>query len=138
MVIAVGHNHPLARRRKISMAELCEHQWILSVNEMMLDTPLIGALKAEGLSTPERVVVSGSLQSRFSLLATNRFVTMFPHTLLPFGDFTSRVKVLKLELPRWTMPTMVLRLQERNPGPAAQKALELLLELGKPFQEGEG
>jgi DNA-binding transcriptional LysR family regulator len=135
MVVGVGHEHPLARRRKIGLEELTQQHWILSANELMPDSPLMAKLGAQGLPAPERIVVSGSLQSRLSLLRSGRFVTLFPHTLFPFGDFASRVKVLRIDLPRWTVPTMVLSLKDRNPGPAAHKALRVLLSMGKALDE---
>jgi DNA-binding transcriptional LysR family regulator len=135
MVVGVGHAHPLARRRKLDLEELAQQHWILSGNESMPESPLLRALAAQGLPAPGRVLVSGSLQTRLSLLPTGRFVTLFPHTIFPFGDFATRIKVLRVELPRWTVPTMVIRLKDRNPAPAAAKALEMLLEMGKALDE---
>lgn len=131
MLVGVGHAHPLARRRKVGLEELREEHWILSTNELMRDSPVMAAFAAERIAPPDRVVVSGSLQSRLSLLPSGRFVTLFPHTLFPFGDFAKRVKILPVELGTWQMPTMALHLEGRTPAPAAQAALELLLQLGK-------
>lgn len=135
MVVGVGQSHPLARRRSVRLEELREQYWILSANELMPESPLVRALVAEGLPLPDRVLVSGSLQTRLSLLPTGRFVTLFPHTIFPFGNFAARIKVLRTELPRWTVPTMVLRLKNRIPLPAAALALEVLLEMSKPLNE---
>jgi DNA-binding transcriptional LysR family regulator len=133
LLVGVGYGHPLARRRRLALKDLVEEHWILSVNELMDDAPLMQALSAARLPRPDRIMTSGSLQSRLQLLPSNRFITLFPHTLFPFGDFRQRVRLLPIELPRWQVPTMVLQLRSRRPGPAALAAIEVVKEVSRPL-----
>ena len=91
------------------------------------------ALQAKGLPMPERIISSGSLTARYSLIRTGRYVTLVPHSWLPFGPHRSMFKVLALELPAWHRPTMILTLKGRTLGPAAQLFLSQLRALAKPL-----
>jgi hypothetical protein len=57
----------------------------LSRNETGRESPVRQAFEAAGIDPPERVVTSGSLNMRQNLLASGRFVTCVPHSLMPFG-----------------------------------------------------
>ncbi|MDF3834199.1 LysR family transcriptional regulator [Cupriavidus basilensis] len=133
MRVVVGHAGPFAKRRRIELDELVDAHWILSRNEVMPETPLPEALAARGLAMPQRVIHSGSLMARYSLLDTGRFVTMVPHSLLPFGRHREMFKVLPIALPPWRTPTMILTLRGRTLGPAAQLFLSVLRELAQPL-----
>lgn len=136
--VAVGHSHPLARRRRIGLHELVDEHWVLSRNEQMPDSPLCEALAAQGLAMPRRVVSSGSLLSRYQLLASGRFITLVPHSLLPFGQHREMFKILPVALPPWDTPTMVLTLHGRMLGPASLLFLGQLRELARPLDLDRG
>lgn len=133
MRVVVGRASPFAKRRRIELDELVDAHWILSRNEVMPEAPLPEALTARGLAVPQRVINSGSLMARYNLLDTGRFVTMVPHSLLPFGRHREMSKVLPVTLPPWRTPTMILTLHGRTLGPAAQLFLAKLRELAKPL-----
>ena len=131
MRVGVGQSHPLARRRRVDLGELIDEHWILSHNELMEGSPLLRALQDAGLPRPARVVISGSVQTRAVLLATGRFITLFPHTLFHFGDWRQRARVLPVTLPAWQVPTMILTLRGRDTGPATQLALDRIREMSR-------
>ena len=133
MGVVVGRGSPLARRRRISLKVLSQESWILSRNETMPGTPLTVALDAAGLALPAHMVVSGSLLLRFNLLAGGRFVSLVPHSVLPFGRHREMLRTLPLELPAWQTPTMILTLAGRTLAPAAQVFLSKLRELAVPL-----
>jgi DNA-binding transcriptional LysR family regulator len=91
------------------------------------------ALEALGLPFPTRVVTSGSLNMRQSMLASGRFVTCLPHSLLPFARIKGNFQILPIELPPWPTATMVLRLGGRAPSAAAEAFLTTLRELALPL-----
>jgi DNA-binding transcriptional LysR family regulator len=134
--IAVGAGHPLARRRKLALADLVQEHWILSRAETMPHTPVTQAFEAAGLPLPERVIVSGSLNMRQSMLASGRFVTAVPHSLLAFGQAKANFQILPVDVPLWPMPTMVLRLRGRSLSPAADSFITTLQELSLPLRAG--
>ena len=123
----------MARRRCIALPELHDAHWILSRNETTNISPVFRAFAAHGLPLPPLVLVSGSLNLRYSLLATGRFVTCVPHSLLPFVDRRRLFRILPIELPAWDVPTMILTLRGRTAGPAAMLFLQRLRELARPL-----
>ena len=131
--VAVGPEHRFARRRRIGLADLVDETWILSRNETMHESPVLQAFGAAGLEPPQRVVKTGSLNMRQNLLASGRFVTCVPHSLLPFGNSRAHFKILPIELPLWDTPTMILTLKGRTLGPAAEAFLARLRDLALPL-----
>ena len=75
------------------------------------------------------------LALRFNLLATGRFVTCLPHTLLPFLLNRSTLRVLPIRLPPWRTPTMIMTLRGRASTPAAELFLARLRERARPLVE---
>lgn len=133
MKVAVGPGNPLARRRRIELDELADARWILSRNETMPGTPLALAFEARGLPFPSRVVSSGSLHLRANLLADGPYLTLVPHSLLPFARYRETFRVLPIELPDWHVPTMILTVQGRSLGPAAMLFLDRLRPMARPL-----
>jgi DNA-binding transcriptional LysR family regulator len=131
--VAVGPAHPFARRRRIGLVDLVDETWILSRNETMRESPVLQAFEAAGLEPPRRVVKTGSLNMRQNLLASGRFITCVPHSVLPFGNARAHFKTLPIELPLWDTPTMILTLKGRTLGPAAEAFLGKLRELASPL-----
>jgi DNA-binding transcriptional LysR family regulator len=133
LAVVVGLGHPLARRRKLALADLGGESWILAPNELRQGSPVLQAFADAGLTPPRWRVVTGSLNLRYSLLTTGRFITLMPHSLLRFGAHRAFVKVLPIEMPRWTTATMVLTLKNRSSSPLARLFLETLRELSQPL-----
>lgn len=135
LVVVAGNTHPLARRKKLTLAELADEGWILSRNEVMPESPVALAFAAAGLEHPRRIVISGSLTSRYNLLETGRFVTCIPHSLLPFIRERKSFSILPLKLPVWHTATMILTLRGRLLSPAAELFLAELRALARSFSE---
>lgn len=135
MLVAVGHEHRFARRRRIDLDELADEPWILSRNEVMPASPISQAFAARGVPFPSRVVETGELIIRVNLLASGRFVTLVPHSVLPFGRIAAQVRILPIELPAWQTHTMILTLRGRTLGPAAEHFLARLREMARPLVE---
>lgn len=131
--VVVGSKSPFANRRRIELAELADAHWILGRNEVAPGSPTAEAFAAAGLEMPRRVVVSGSLHTRYNLLETGRFVTVVPHSLLPFDRNRSLLRTVPISLPRWRSPTMILTLRGRTLGPAAMRFLDMLREMAGPL-----
>jgi DNA-binding transcriptional LysR family regulator len=133
--VVVGRTSPWANRRKLMLAELAGEPWILSRSEVTGDSPVVEAFRKAGRPLPSCKVLTGSLNVRYTLLATGRFVTVMPHSLLRFGAGRSSLKVLPIEIGQWTMPTMLLTLANRSLSPAAKTFLDIVRELCRPLDE---
>lgn len=133
LFVVAGSRSKWARLRRIGLADLAEEPWVQSPAEMEPGSPTLEAFRAAGLPSPRVMVVSASLNLRYGLLATGRFVTMIPDSALHFGAQRAPVRILPIELPRWHVPTGVVTLKDRTLSPLAQLFIDCLHELAKPL-----
>jgi DNA-binding transcriptional LysR family regulator len=99
-VVAAGAQSPWARRRRIELTELVNEPWVLP-RSGIVGSVATEAFGAGGLDYPRTTVVTDSPQVRMSLLATGRFLTIFPAYALrfPTGARSSRSSPLNCQRP---------------------------------------
>jgi DNA-binding transcriptional LysR family regulator len=133
LFVVVGARSKWARKGRFALTDLADDPWIQSVPEMQPGSPTLEAFRTLGLAGPRCVVFSASLNLRYGLLATGRFVTMIPDSVLRYGPERAPIRILPIKLPRWHVPTCVMTLKHRTLSPLAQLFIELLRELAKPL-----
>lgn len=132
--VVVGRTHRLANRRKISLSEVLSESWILSTNENLAGSPLFAACERARLAMPPKVLVTGSINIRYKLLATGRFITLMPTSMLRFARHVTPVLALPIAFPAWQTPTMIVTIRDRaRMGPAAQRFVDTLREMAAPL-----
>lgn len=131
--IVVGQRHRFARRRKLALAELVDEPWIISPVEQRADSPVVAGFAALGLPLPRFWVISGSLNARFALLASGRYVTVMPGAFLHFAAASHGLITLPVELPRWTAPNVLMTLHKQTLSPVVQVFLDIVRELARPL-----
>jgi LysR substrate binding domain len=90
--VAAGRRSPWSARRKVSLAQLLDEPWILSPVEMEPGAPVAEAFRAIGVERPRATIWSQSLNLRNNLLASGRFLTVIPGSVLRFGPQRYRVE----------------------------------------------
>ena len=75
---------------------------------------------------------------RISLLATGRFLTIFPASVLRFPTKRPEIKVLPVELPIARVPIGIVTLKNRTLSPVAQLFIEHAREVAKPLAKRKG
>lgn len=120
IAVVAGADSAWARRRKLTLAELMDEPWILSHVEARAGSPVLRAFEAGGLPLPPRLILSGSLNLRYNLLATQRYLTVMPFTILRLCPRRGAAKTLPVELPAWEMPTLIATLRGRELSPVAR------------------
>ena len=83
--VVVGPRSKWLKRRKVSLGDLVDETWILAQLETESGSPVFEAFRTVGLGVPNATILSNSLNLRNSLLATGRFVTVAPGSMLRFG-----------------------------------------------------
>jgi DNA-binding transcriptional LysR family regulator len=78
-------------------------------------------------------VVTDSPQVRISLLATGRFVTIFPASAMRFPARRPEIRVLPVELPVARLANGIVTLKNRTLSPLAQLFIECAREVAKPL-----
>jgi DNA-binding transcriptional LysR family regulator len=132
-VVAAGVHHPCVRRRKIELAELVSEAWVLPPPGSVIASVVMEAFRARGLDYPRTTVVTESSEVRTSLLATGRFVTIFPASALRFSPRSLEVKVLPVELPMARLPNGIVVPKARALSPVAQLFIDCAREVAKPL-----
>jgi DNA-binding transcriptional LysR family regulator len=132
-VIAAGARNPWVRRRKIELAELMNELWVLPPPDNIIGALAMKAFRAQGLDYPPTTVVSDSPHVRMSLLATGRFLSIFPASALRFPASRPEVRILPVELPLARMPVGIVTLKNRTLGPVARLFIEHVREVAKPL-----
>src|SRR5207237_5529883 len=78
--VVAGAGSRWAQRHKIAIAELSNEPWIIPPSPV-LETLLKEMFETEGLKPPSRRVIAGSVILRMHLLATGRFLSLFPKSV---------------------------------------------------------
>ena len=133
LFVVAGARSKWARQRRITLADLADEPWVQAPPEMEPGSPSLEAFRAAGLSAPRVVVLNGSMNLRYCLLATERFITMIPDSVLHYGAQRASIRILPVKLPRWKVPTCALTLKDRTLSPLAQRFIDCLHELAKPL-----
>ena len=119
-VVAAGAQNRWVRRRRIELAELASESWTLPPPGSVIGSIAMRAFRASRLDYPRTTVVTDSPEVRISLLATGRFVTIFPASVLRFPTMRSEIKVLAVELPMAHVQNVIVTLKNRPLSPIAQ------------------
>jgi DNA-binding transcriptional LysR family regulator len=127
--VVVSRDSVWARRRKISLGQMLDAPWILTQFEMEPGAPMAEAF--HNIGGPRTTIWSGSLNFRNNLLATGRYVTVMPQSVLRFGPQRTWFKVLPIDLPRWRLPVSIMTLKNRTLSPVAQLFIERARELAR-------
>jgi len=136
LLVAAGPRSKWASRRKIALAQLVDEPWIQAHHEVEPGAPTFEAFRSCGLELPRVRIFSNSLNLRYSLLATGRFLTMVPASVLQFSPGRALLKVLPVKIPRWRLPYVIITLKNRTLSPAAQLFVDCVREIAKPLAKG--
>jgi DNA-binding transcriptional LysR family regulator len=132
-VVAAGAQNQWVRRRRIEIAELANELWVLPPPDSVIGSVVMDAFRASGLDYPRVSVVTDCPHMRISLLATGRFVTIFPASAFRFLAKRSELKVLPVELPMARRPNGIVTLKNRALSPVAQIFIDCAREVAKPL-----
>jgi DNA-binding transcriptional LysR family regulator len=97
--IVASPEHPMARRRKLKLADLVDQRWSLPPTLSNVAGRMFAALfRAQGLEPPKKTITTPAIQVHCGLLATGRYLAIFPGSLLQFGLQGMPIKVLPVRL----------------------------------------
>jgi DNA-binding transcriptional LysR family regulator len=131
-VVMAGAESRLVRRRKLKLGDLIKERWILPPADSLPGTSIAQAFRAIGLEVPRAQMVSFSLPLHHHLLATGRFVTMLPASMLRFGKHLP-LKLLSVEMLASPYPIGIVTLKNRTLSPLAQLFIDCAREVARPM-----
>jgi DNA-binding transcriptional LysR family regulator len=129
-VVTAGAQSRWARRRKIDLADLVDEWWVIPPSESRPGSFFAEAFRAKGIDLPRVKVVTFPHPVRMSLLATGRFMTVFPRSVLRFPAKPAFIAELPIELPA-AGPVGILTMTGRDLNPAAQHFITCAREVAR-------
>lgn len=130
-VVAAGASSPWTRRRKVTLADLVSEPWVLP-SETFIDAMVAEAFRAHGLQPPQATVSTMSLNLRNSLLASGRFISAAPESLLRFPSPHPYIKALPITLTTTQRPIAIVTLPGKILSPVAELFADCVRGLVQP------
>jgi DNA-binding transcriptional LysR family regulator len=127
--VAAGGQSEWARRRSLKLPELVNERWTLPPSDTPFGSVVVEAFRASGLEVPRASVVTSSVPARIRLVATGRFLTALPRSMLRFHPKNAAIKILPIDLPTTRRPIGVITLKKRSLSPVAQLFIACAREL---------
>jgi DNA-binding transcriptional LysR family regulator len=118
-VVAAGARSPWCRRRRTKLADLMNEPWALPPRDSPTGSIVAEVFRASGLDLPHAALVASSIPSRNALLASGRFLTMLPVSVLKLAGGNAAIKALPVDIPKAGRPIGILTLKNRTLSPVA-------------------
>jgi DNA-binding transcriptional LysR family regulator len=138
LVVVAGAQNRWVRRRALGLADLVNEPWVLPPAESWLGSGAMESFRLSGLDFPGATVVAGLPHTRISLVATGRFLTIVPASVLRFPTRRQGIKVLPVELPVSSSPVGIATLKNRTLSPVVQLFSDYAREMAKPLARHRG
>jgi len=120
VVVAAGAQSRWAGRRKIDLAELVDEPWILMPPDSWNTRMVTAAFETRGLPPPKISLVTFSVHLRINLLASGRYLTAFPRSVLRINRDRFPVRILPIDLCADPWPVAVVTLKNRTLSPVVK------------------
>ena len=111
--------------------------WTLPSPEGEIGSVAVEAFRARGLDYPRVTLVTVHREARMNLLATGRFLTIFPASALRFPTRHPEIKVLPVELSKVRLPIGIVTLKNRMVSPVGRLFIDCAREVAKPLANGK-
>jgi DNA-binding transcriptional LysR family regulator len=128
--VVAGALSPWARRRKMTLAELVNEPWIFASSQVMREL-IAEMFKAHGLKAPQERVSASSILLRNHLLATGRFLSVRPDSVLRYNAKQWSLKALPVDLGVKSRPVAIVTLKNRTVSPVVQLFVEHVRAIAK-------
>ncbi len=131
-VIVAGARNPWIRRSRIELADLMNEPWTLPPPDSLFGSVIVEAFRASGLDFPRTTVIANTSPARIALVASSRFLTIIPYSLLANHPALKRLPV---DLPTATRPVGIFTLKNRTLGPVAQLFIDCARTVAKSMSD---
>jgi len=133
LVVYAASDSPWARRRKISLADLIDAPWILVFYNSPGGRLIVEAFKASGFEPPKARVKTFRIDVVLGLLATGRYVSIGPRSMLRMCAKRLSLKILPIKLQHKPSTVAIMTLKDRTLSPVAELFIKYAREAAKPF-----
>jgi DNA-binding transcriptional LysR family regulator len=134
-VVVAATQSKWARCRQLELSELIDEQWCMAPPDTLVGSHIVEAFRGYSLEPPKRTVLATSIQLYSGLLATGRFLSILPDSLLHFSGKRFGIKALPIKL---TVPPRligIVTLRNRTISTAARMFIQAAREVTKPLSK---
>lgn len=136
-LVVAGEKSPWASRRTMALADLAGEAWIIPPSPIV-NAVLKEAFEAQGLQVPAQKVVTSFILMRHHLLATGRFLTVLPESVLRYNAKQWALRALPIKLRATPQPIAIVNLKNRTVSPAVALFIEHLRTVTKAYMRRRG
>jgi DNA-binding transcriptional LysR family regulator len=133
LLVATGKQNSAMPRRTPRLVDLMDRPWCLPPPDSVAGARCVAAFRANGLDVPPNTVTAISVHLQIGLLATQRFFTMFPGSLMRFGASRLSIKSLSIKLDVPAFSIGIVTLTGRTISPAAGLFTKTAREVASAF-----
>jgi DNA-binding transcriptional LysR family regulator len=114
LAVMADKSHPMVARKRLALADLMQEQWTLSPPESFLGRIGVDVFRRRKLALPRTVVTTISTYMRLNLLASGRFLSLLPTTLLQHRSNNAWLRALNVDLSDSTGPVALITVRKRQ------------------------
>jgi DNA-binding transcriptional LysR family regulator len=133
IVFVAGLKNRWAGRRKIELAKLIDELWTLPPLGSVPRSAIHEAFRAAGVDIPRPIVSSPAFQVHTHLLATGRFLTIMPESVVHFAAKDLPMKVLPVDLEIKLSPVLMIVLKNRTRSQVTDLFMRHAREISRPL-----
>jgi DNA-binding transcriptional LysR family regulator len=133
LLVVAGPRSKWGRRQQVKLAELINEPWVLPHADDIAATLIADAFRGGGVDAPRATVSTDSARLNTYLLASGRFLTVFPESMILLSAKRVPFKVLAIDLPHPASPVVIITMKNRTLSPLAQLFIEHARDVAKPL-----
>jgi len=137
LVVVANAQHPLVRRRKVALAELVNVAWALPPVSSESGSNVRKAFQGSGLALPTTIVNTYSHVIQHHLVATGRFVSILPRSMLHLMAKSHSFAALPVHLPTMRRTLAIVVLKKRTLSPIAQLFIKTVRAVAEPLMKAK-
>jgi len=134
LLVVAGVASKWCSRKKIKLAELLCEPWVFPHAGTMAVSLIFDAFRAAGVGPPRVTVSSNSGRLNHNLLASGKFLTVFPESMVRLGLKHVPYKVLPVAIPNPPRPVTIITVKNRALSPVARLFMDNAREVAKPLR----
>jgi DNA-binding transcriptional LysR family regulator len=132
LAVMANKSHP---RSKLKLVDLMEEQWTLSPPESFLGRMVADVFRRRRLALPSAVVSTNSNYMQLNLLASGRFVSVLPSTLLRHRANSTWLRALSVDLTDSSGPIASITMRKRRSAGAVKLFQAMSRAVSKEFAD---
>jgi DNA-binding transcriptional LysR family regulator len=125
-VVCASANHPLLRRRRITIADLEQESWALSGVNLLPQYPLLRVFQDNGLPPPRVAVQTRSLRLRLLIWSSSSLLGFTSRRVMQHAAPRFRLKEIPVKELTWRRAFGLILRKDAYLSPAARRFIEIL------------